>query len=71
MVKRTATIAVALLALSLSAFAVSTPEPSGGWITVVQHKDRPNAVPEPGDLLGFGTGLLLGVEWLRRKLSVR
>lgn len=62
MAKRTATIAVFVLTLSLCAFAQSA----------VPMAVRPSAVavPEPGSLLVFGTGLLLGFQYLRRKLSV-
>lgn len=68
MVKRTANIAALLLVLSLCTFGQSTsvrlPPPK-------PPLPSPRAVPEPGNLLEFGTALLLGFGFLRRKLNVR
>lgn len=80
MLKRTTTIAGLLLALSLCTFATPTPPPCTITGPGPSNIARPStvgdctpskAVPEPGSLLVFGTGLLLGVGFLRRKLGVR
>lgn len=78
MAKRTAAIAVFLLALSLTAFADSiTPTEPGGntGISFEYHRGKNHnpplcvPVPEPANILVFGTGLLLGCKLLKRKLS--
>jgi hypothetical protein len=56
MVKKSATLLVLLLTLSLGAFADHHHENDGG-----------PGVPEPGGLLVFGSGILLSVKALRRK----
>jgi hypothetical protein len=76
MVKRTAAIAVFVLALSLAAFADSIvpTEPGGNTaVSLEYHRGKNNRpcvpVPEPASVLVFGTGLLLGCRFVKRRFS--
>lgn len=60
MVKRSVTIAALLLILPLAAFASN----------VCIESTSCSSVPEPGSLLVFGSGLLLGFRVLKSKLGI-
>jgi hypothetical protein len=63
MVKKSATLLVLLLTLSLGAFA----GPHFDHNYDLHHEsDGGSSVPEPGSLLVFGTGILLSIKALRR-----
>jgi len=61
MVNRIVTIAALLLILPLAAFA--TP-------VCIESTSCTSSVPEPGSLLVFGSGLLLGFRVLKSKLGL-
>jgi hypothetical protein len=76
MVKRAVAIAVFLLALSLTAFAnsIALTEPHDNTaVGIDYHRGKDHkpckAVPEPASVLLFGSGLLLGGRFLKRRFS--